>query len=101
MRSYNSLSSLFKDVGLSIAKKHKHNNLTAIHPCEFAEKIDSIDTIENQDQVQLGEVKDIRFSIIGGVLNICWNDPFDVEMNGSVIAHFGMTKLLAKFDEYP
>ena len=101
MKQYNSLSALFKDVGLSIAKKHKENNLTAIHPCEFAEKIDSIDIIENQDQVQLGEVKDIRFSIVGGILNICWNDPFDVELNGSVIAHFGMTKLLAKLDEYP
>ena len=49
MKQYNSLSALFKDIGLSIAKKHKSNNLTAITPYEFAEKIDSIDTIENAD----------------------------------------------------
>jgi hypothetical protein len=101
MKSYNSLSSLFKDIGLSIAKKHKTYNLSSISPMEFAEKIDLIGIIDDEDQIPLGEVKDIRFSIVGGILNIMWNDPFDVIQNGSVLSHFGMTKLIAKLGSYP
>lgn len=43
MKNYTSLSAMFRDVGLSICKKHKSLGLSSISPLEFAEKIDAID----------------------------------------------------------
>ena len=101
MKNYSSLSALFRDVGLSIVKKHKATGLSSICPLEFAEKIDAIDQAEDADKVALGEIKDLWFSIIGGVLTICWRDPLDVVHEGSAITYFGATTLRAKLDGYP
>jgi hypothetical protein len=101
MKNYPSLPALFKDVGLSIAKKHKATGLSSICPLEFAEKIDAIGQAEDADKVALGEIKDLWFSIIGGVLTICWRDPLDIVHEGSVITYFGATTLRAKLDNYP
>lgn len=60
-----------------------------------------IDISDLRNIIPLGTVTQIRFSFIDGTLNVCWRDPDDVFLDGSDVAKFGFTRLIAKAGSYP
>lgn len=68
---------------------------------QFADKIAETEVEIVPSSFKLGPVKNIRFSIIDNILNICYEDPDSIIINEVVVARHGTTTLRAKIGSYP
>ena len=99
LENITTLSSTVKDLKDFLVNKGLVDSTASL--TQFKTEISATNISIQDVQILLGAVKNIRFSIIDGILNICWEDPDNIIIDEMVVARFGSTKLMAKLDSYP